>query len=80
MSGSPFKQKSEVFLGDHTYSEATEGGLGPICQPQIAGLEIENKRPCPGPVHGSSTKDTMHTQSAKTTKEGVDSSQCFSAG
>ncbi|MPC35982.1 hypothetical protein E2C01_029422 [Portunus trituberculatus] len=47
MSGSPYKQKSEVIWRDHAYSVATEGGLGPFCQPQV-GLEIENKRPCLG--------------------------------
>ncbi|MPC77529.1 hypothetical protein E2C01_071986 [Portunus trituberculatus] len=47
MSGSPYKRKSEVIWSDHAYSVATEGGLGPFCQPEI-GLEIENKRPCLG--------------------------------
>ncbi|MPC47223.1 hypothetical protein E2C01_040964 [Portunus trituberculatus] len=46
-SGSPNKRKSEVICSEHAYSVATEGGLGPFCQPEI-GLEIENKRPCLG--------------------------------
>ncbi|MPC56156.1 hypothetical protein E2C01_050109 [Portunus trituberculatus] len=47
MSGSPNKRKSEVIWSEHAYSVATDGGLGPFCQPEI-GLEIENKRPCLG--------------------------------
>ncbi|MPC83555.1 hypothetical protein E2C01_078267 [Portunus trituberculatus] len=54
MSGSPKKRKSEVIWSEHAYSLATEGGLGPFCQPEI-GLEIENKHPCLGLLVPSAT-------------------------
>ncbi|MPD05096.1 hypothetical protein E2C01_100821 [Portunus trituberculatus] len=34
MSCSPYKRKSEVIWSEHAYSLATEGGLGPFCQPE----------------------------------------------
>ncbi|MPC88665.1 hypothetical protein E2C01_083583 [Portunus trituberculatus] len=67
MSGSLFKQKSELIWSDHTYSLATEGGLGPFCQPQI-GLEIENKRPCLDLLmRGAITKAAEHVLPAQRT-------------
>ncbi|MPC63625.1 hypothetical protein E2C01_057725 [Portunus trituberculatus] len=67
MSCSPYKRKSEVIKCEHAYSVATEGGLGPFCQPEASQKKTENKHPCLGLVvppvtkpaasHEPSTKD-----------------------
>ncbi|MPC75029.1 hypothetical protein E2C01_069412 [Portunus trituberculatus] len=56
MSCSPYKRKSEVIWSEHTYSVATEGGLGPFCQPETSQKKTENKCPCLGLVVPPATK------------------------
>ncbi|MPC72291.1 hypothetical protein E2C01_066590 [Portunus trituberculatus] len=81
MSGSPNKRKSEVIWSDYAYSVATEGDLGPLCQPEI-GLEIENKRPClgllvpaattkPAEFHVDPAQRTMPVEDAAVVEVGV---------
>ncbi|XP_045124803.1 uncharacterized protein LOC123512451 [Portunus trituberculatus] len=56
MSCSPYKRKSEVIWSEHAYSVATEGGLGPFCQPETTQKKTENKCPCLSLVVHPATK------------------------